>query len=91
MIHKRNLAFLIASLYLLSLFKPLGAIIHYTANYGFYSNVLCENKDKPELHCNGTCAFAKKHKLSSEPKELPNLPVFESLNRYIAIVEKQKN
>lgn len=88
--HKRLLAFVLASVYLLSLFKPLGAIIHYTVNYGLYANELCENKDQPELACNGTCAFAKKLNLSQESKETPSLPIFESLDCYMAILDKSE-
>ncbi len=38
---------------------------------------LCENRDKPDLHCNGTCVLMQKLKLkkdtSNEPRELPKL------------------
>lgn len=52
-------------------------------NYDYYSNTLCENKDKPDLHCDGKCYFAKQLKLkedSQKPGEppllLPNFTLF---------------
>ncbi len=86
LLHKRILAFVFASVYLLSLFKPLGAIIHYTVNYGLYANELCENKDKPELECNGTCAFAKKLNLNQDSESRPSMPLFENLDWYMALI-----
>ncbi len=39
--------------------RPLGPIIEYYANYDYIANVLCENKDKPYLECNGKCYLEK--------------------------------
>lgn len=48
----------------------------------YYADVLCINKDKPEMHCNGQCAFMQKVK-SQEKSETPISNVvyklFESL------------
>lgn len=86
LLHKRFLAFILAGVYLLSLFKPLGTIVHYAMNYGLYANELCENKDKPELECNGTCAFAKKLNLNQESEKSPSLPFFETLDYFMALL-----
>jgi len=54
----------------------------YELNYQYYSTVLCENADKPELHCEGKCYFAKQLQLhedsepSSPPRLLPELLLF---------------
>ncbi len=37
------------------LIKPLWPVGEYIMNYDYIVNVLCENKDKPELECNGKC------------------------------------
>ena len=42
-------------LYLLAMVKPLIPIIEYHANYDYIATVLCENRDKPYLQCNGKC------------------------------------
>jgi hypothetical protein len=44
---------------LLMLVKPLWPIMEYVANYEYISEVLCKNKNRPELQCNGKCYLAK--------------------------------
>ncbi|MDP5231457.1 MAG: hypothetical protein NWQ38_13780 [Cellulophaga sp.] len=44
---------------LIMLFKPLWPIVEYVVNYDYIVNVLCENKDKPKLNCDGKCYLAK--------------------------------
>ena len=46
-------------LYLLAMVRPLVPIIEYHANYDYIANVLCENRDKPYLECNGKCYLEK--------------------------------
>lgn len=46
-------------LYLLAMVKPVMPIIEYYANYDYIATVLCENKDKPYLECNGKCYLEK--------------------------------
>jgi ABC-type antimicrobial peptide transport system permease subunit len=46
-------------LYLLAMVRPLVPIMEYYANYDYIANVLCENKDKPYLECNGKCYLGK--------------------------------
>ena len=79
-----SLAFLMAVFYLATVMKPAFPVLDYTFHYGTYANVLCENKDKPELQCNGTCQLAEKLNLETS-KEEPALPEFESLYWYMAI------
>jgi len=49
-------------LYLLAMVRPLVPIIEYHANYEYIANVLCENRDKPYLACNGKCYLEKQLK-----------------------------
>lgn len=39
--------------------KPLWPVVDYVVNYNYIVNVLCENKDKPEMECNGKCHLGK--------------------------------
>lgn len=39
--------------------KPFWPIVDYMVNYDYIVNTLCENKDKPELECNGKCHLSK--------------------------------
>ena len=40
-------------------FRPLIPLVEYAVNYDYISAVLCINKSKPELHCNGKCYLSK--------------------------------
>lgn len=39
--------------------KPFWPVLDYMANYDYIVNTLCENRDKPELECNGKCHLSK--------------------------------
>ena len=49
-------------LYLLAMIRPVMPIIEYYANYDYIATVLCENRDKPALGCNGKCYLEKQLK-----------------------------
>lgn len=56
-------------IFLLALFillKPILPVIEYAANYEYISKVLCENKNKPKMHCNGKCHLMKELAKASE-------------------------
>lgn len=55
------------------LFKPLWPVADYIANYEYIVNVLCENKDKPELECHGKCYLTKQ--LAKEAEHSEDTPV----------------
>lgn len=48
------------------LLKPLWPVADYIVNYDYIVNVLCENKDKPQLNCDGKCYLAKQFAKESE-------------------------
>lgn len=39
--------------------KPVFPVVDYIVNYDYIAKVLCENKAKPELKCNGKCHLMK--------------------------------
>ena len=39
--------------------KPVEPILQYCFNYNYIVEVLCVNKDKPRLNCNGKCYLRK--------------------------------
>lgn len=39
--------------------RPISPLVEYAINYDYISKVLCINKDKPELRCNGKCQLMK--------------------------------
>ncbi len=41
-------------------FGNLQTMVQYQFNKKYYAEVLCENKAKPKMNCNGKCALSKK-------------------------------
>ena len=55
------------------LMKPVLPLVDYVVNYDYISKVLCENKAKPEMKCNGKCHLMKElAKASEEEKPISN-------------------
>ncbi|WP_294234931.1 hypothetical protein [uncultured Chryseobacterium sp.] len=40
-------------------FRPLVPLVEYAVNYQYIAEVLCINKNSPELHCNGKCYLGR--------------------------------
>lgn len=49
-------------------------VFRYLAQFNYYAQVLCENKDKPELNCNGKCALMKELAAEKESNDMPRVP-----------------
>lgn len=53
-----------------------GFIIYWKANQAYITATLCENKDKPEMNCNGKCYLNKQLKKAddteNDKKSIPN-------------------
>lgn len=58
---------------LLVFIKPVVPVFEYVINYEYIAKVLCINKNKPEMHCNGKCHLMQEMAKTSE-KELPLTP-----------------
>ena len=72
---------------ILPTFSQWGTIAYYQINKEYITKVLCENRDKPQLHCDGHCFLAKKLKAQQEKEDrqtgervqnLPNVQLFAS-------------
>jgi hypothetical protein len=48
----------------------------YFVRYDYYSNVLCENQEEPELQCNGKCHLSLNEQGDESKKQLPELEEF---------------
>lgn len=46
--------------------RPIAPFVEYAINYDYIAKVLCINKDKPKLSCNGKCQLMKKLKEQQE-------------------------
>lgn len=47
--------YIFVALYMIAMLRPIAPFVEYAINYDYISKVLCINKDKPELNCNGKC------------------------------------
>lgn len=89
----KNVILLTATLIMLA--KPFWPIVDYMVNYDYIVNTLCENKDKPEMECNGKChlsqELAKENGDSntnplnnkSSKSEIPQIIISENLSEFI--------
>ena len=59
---KQIKAILFIVLYVVALARPFAPLMDYLINYDYISEELCENKEKPQLECNGKCYLAKQFK-----------------------------
>jgi hypothetical protein len=72
---------------ILPTFSQWGTLAYYQINKEYITRVLCKNRDKPQLHCNGQCYLAKKLKeqqaeqdqqTSDQVQNIPSLHLFAS-------------
>lgn len=54
---------------LLPTVSPWGTIAYYQLNKDYIARVLCENRSRPELHCNGQCYLAKRLKAQQDKQD----------------------
>jgi hypothetical protein len=68
--------------------SPWGIIALYQLNKNYIARVLCENRDKPQLHCDGQCYLAKQLKAQQDKQDkettervqnLPSMQLFYQL------------
>lgn len=56
---KRGIAILLCFAYLTGTCAPLLPYINYAVNKNYIAANLCENRSKPEMHCEGRCFIGK--------------------------------
>lgn len=66
-------------------FYPLAIYSYYYANKGYISSILCENKEKPQLHCNGKC-YLKKQLKKAEEEDKNNKTSSQKIEAYVYII-----
>lgn len=54
---------------ILMLLKPVMPVLDYIINYDYIVKELCENKAKPEMHCNGKCHLMKELAKAAEEQK----------------------
>lgn len=77
---------LFLSLYAMAFIKPVVPFIEYAVNKDFIAKVLCINKDKPQMNCEGKCHLEKQLKKAEEETQ-NNKPVTVNLtDNIVALV-----
>ncbi|UFH56641.1 hypothetical protein [Spirosoma sp. KNUC1025] len=66
---KKVLIYLLLFATLLPTVSQWGTIACYQVNKDYIARVLCENRDKPQLHCDGQCYLAKKLKAQQDKQD----------------------
>lgn len=77
------IAYLLLFSIMLPTVSPWGTIAYFHLNRDYIAKVLCENRQRPELKCNGKCYLARKLKEQEDNKDkettsqIQNLPVLQ--------------
>ncbi|GAB3522025.1 hypothetical protein GCM10027442_46580 [Emticicia fontis] len=69
-------------------FTQVYYLIDYTLRQNYIANVLCVNKNKPQLNCNGKCYLAKRLKAVEEKEKQAGHQAFEKFELPIIICEE---
>lgn len=81
---------LISALLISSVAKTV-VFADYLLNYDYISKVLCINKDKPEMHCNGKCHLAKELKKQDTEESKPFAKTGISVPEIAGVLTAQLN
>lgn len=69
-------------------FTQVYYLIDYKLRQNYIANVLCVNKNKPQLNCNGKCYLAKRLKAVEEKEKQAHHQAFEKFELPIIICEE---
>lgn len=75
-----TLGWFFVMLYLVALLRPVQPLIDYVVRYDLYSKVLCVNRDKPDMKCNGQCILMQRLKAASNQDDKPFTPSTAFIN-----------
>ncbi|MEN8138122.1 MAG: hypothetical protein ABFR62_06795 [Bacteroidota bacterium] len=74
------ISFIILTSYFLVISFQSIPFFEYITNYEYISQELCENKDNPEMGCNGKCYLIKKTRALAEDQEEKEATISERLS-----------
>ncbi|WP_353723196.1 hypothetical protein [Dyadobacter sp. 676] len=63
------IAYILLAAIMLPTLSPWGTIAYFKLNREYIAKVLCENRKRPELHCDGKCYLAKKLRQQQEKQD----------------------
>lgn len=62
--------FVLIAVFLLQVLTKFSIVVNYALNKEYITKTFCENKEKPQMHCNGKCHL-KKQLEKQDKKEKP--------------------
>ena len=62
-------------MYLVAWVRPVMPFVEYEINKKFIAEILCENKAKPEMKCNGKCHLKKQLKVANDEPDEQSSPI----------------
>lgn len=65
-------------------FNQIGIVAEYIMDIEQFTELYCENKDKPELECNGKCHLANQLADNQEEKESKDIQVSPEIIMFLA-------
>ncbi len=76
-------------LYIVAMLQPIMPLIEYNLNKEYIVSVLCENRNKPELACNGKCYLNKKLQKSTNKSHDHPVPQIDLSKYPISLIEEE--
>ena len=85
---KKILTYTFILLYLTAMVKPVLPVLEYVLNQDYIAEVLCINRDKPMLNCDGKCYLAKmiKEQQEEEHQDIPSADLREYPIGFVSIL-----
>ncbi|RQO75379.1 hypothetical protein DBR43_08460 [Pedobacter sp. KBW06] len=77
---RRLVCILLLLIIALQSFNKAGIMLAFKMNQNYIASTLCENKDRPQMHCNGRCVLAKKLKQAEQNEEKQRVQTQEKAN-----------
>lgn len=77
---KKILVYFFLLILALPIFSPWGTVTYFVINRDYIENVLCENRNRPSLHCDGKCFLVKKLKQQREAADKDALESLKGLS-----------
>ncbi|MFH1319424.1 MAG: hypothetical protein ABII90_02065 [Bacteroidota bacterium] len=89
---KNLFAIFLLLIYFIAFLKPIYPFIEYAVNKDYIAKVLCINKDKPQMSCEGKCHLQKQLKKATTEKNNPeqNTPPKTKTQEVIFILKTEK-
>ncbi len=66
---KKIISILLVSVILLQSFSKMWILLSFKVNQDYIAQVLCINRDKPQMHCNGNCILMQRMKAAEEQEK----------------------